>query len=448
MPFPREPQAIDVPRALEEAVHFHQQGKLDEAEPLYRAVLKAIPGHFDAHHLLGVIMLQRGRHEEAISLISEALRTQPTSTAALSNAGLALQGLNRLAEAVAVYDKAIAFGPRSADALFNRGLALHALGRNAEALASFDRAIAAKPEFAAAVRSRGATLDALRRREGAVANYTAPVAFRPETQHKTVTVCVTSFDRFALLKQTIDSFMSLNTYPIERLVVIEDSTKPEMRDSIAREYGDRIDLMFNEVNLGQPHSIDKAYRTITTDYIFHAEDDYLYFGNPNFIQDSICILEERSDVHQVWLRHVENYLVSHGSEALYGEDGTRFFEDDVLFTSTGVPYRMLRLPHWGAWCGFSWNPGLRRTADYHRLFPDGYGAHARPGTIGYEAEFLCNAHARENGYRAALLVNGACINVGHEASTFTYAPRDDRGITIEQAPEAGALSPNRRDDPD
>ena len=240
------------------------------------------------------------------------------------------------------------------------------------------------------------------------------------TRKKTVTVCVTSYDRFDLLKQTIDSFMSLNTYAIERFVVVEDSAKLEMRDKIFKEYGDSIDLIFNEINLGQPRSIDKAYKTITTDYIFHTEDDYLYFGNPHFIQDSICILEERGDVHQVWLRHLENYLVSHGLAALCGEDGIRFFEDEVLFTSARVPYRMLRLPHWGSWCGFSWNPGLRRTCDYRRLFPDGYAAHVQPGKIGFHAEYACNVHAMKNEYRAAFLVNGACNNVGHEASTFSY----------------------------
>lgn len=239
-------------------------------------------------------------------------------------------------------------------------------------------------------------------------------------QNKTVTVCVTSYDRFDLLKQTIDSFRSLNTHAIERFIVVEDSAKPEMRDRISREYGDTIDLIFNEVNLGQPRSIDKAYRTITTDYIFHTEDDYLYVGNPNFIQDSIVILEERADVHQVWLRHLENYLVSHGRAALDGEDGVRFFEDEVLFTTTRVPYRLVRLPHWGSWCGFSWNPGLRRTSDYRRLFPDGYAAHVAPDKVGFEAEYCCNLHAMENGYRAAFMVDGACNNVGHEASTFTY----------------------------
>lgn len=238
--------------------------------------------------------------------------------------------------------------------------------------------------------------------------------------NKTVSVCITSFNRFDFLKQTIDSFMALNTYPIERFIVIEDSTEIEIQQKLISEYGNKIDFIFNETNLGQALSIDKAYKTITSEYIFHSEDDYLYVGNPHFIADSISILEERKDVHQVWLRHIENYLVSHGEEALNGEEDVRFFEDEVLYTSANVPYRMLRVPHWGSWCGFSWNPGLRRTADYHQFFPNGYAYHIKLGEVGFEVEWRCNLHVFEQGYRAAFLINGACNNMGHNASTFRY----------------------------
>ncbi len=231
-------------------------------------------------------------------------------------------------------------------------------------------------------------------------------------EDKKVTVIITSYNRFDLLKKTIDSFLALNNYPIERFVVIEDSTKPEMKQKITDTFGDKVELIFNDVNLGQPKSIDKAYKTVTTEYIFHSEDDYQYIGNPNFIKDSMDILEERKDVHQIWLRHLENYFVSHGAE------GAKQFELDILLTSTNVPYRMLKLPHCGNWCGFSWNPGLRRTGDYNRLFPNGYAHHVGAGETGSLAEYRSNAHAMENGYRAAFLVNGACNNMGQNVSTY------------------------------
>jgi len=177
--FRRQPP-LDVGATLQRAVAFHQQGRLDEAEPLYQAILDAQPGNFDARHLLGVARLQRGRNDEALALITGALQTKPDSAEALANAGMALQALGRQAEALASYDRALALRPEFADAMFNRGNALHALGRLAEALASYDRALAINPRLTGALGNRGNVLQALNRHEEALASYDAALALRPD----------------------------------------------------------------------------------------------------------------------------------------------------------------------------------------------------------------------------------------------------------------------------
>jgi hypothetical protein len=53
-------QLMNASQALQQALLFHQQGKLDLAEQGYTAVLKAQPNHFDAKLLLGIIRLQQG----------------------------------------------------------------------------------------------------------------------------------------------------------------------------------------------------------------------------------------------------------------------------------------------------------------------------------------------------------------------------------------------------
>lgn len=227
---------------------------------------------------------------------------------------------------------------------------------------------------------------------------------------KTVTVCITSFNRFELLQQTIDSFRKLNKFPIERFLVIDDSQNKDMHQKLKDTYSDgSIEFMFNEQNIGQIKSIDKMYATVNTDYIFHSEDDYQYIGNQNFIQDSMDILEENEWINQIWMRHLQNYVISHG------ENGLKRFESEVLTTSTGVKYRMVKDNN--GWCGFSFNPGLRRVSDYKKLFPNGYMEHIKEGH-GVLSEFACSKHAAKNGYRAALLVNGACNNMGQHVSTY------------------------------
>lgn len=67
---------------------------------------------------------------------------------------------------------------------------------------------------------------------------------------KTFTLCITSFNRFDLLKQTVDSFLATNNYPIERIIIIEDSARQDMKNKIENYFGDKIDFIFNEQNIG------------------------------------------------------------------------------------------------------------------------------------------------------------------------------------------------------
>ena len=75
----------DLAARLGQALALHRQGRLDEAEALYRAVLAMVPDSADALHLLGVIALQRRDFEAAVRLIGEALQLNPNYAAALSN---------------------------------------------------------------------------------------------------------------------------------------------------------------------------------------------------------------------------------------------------------------------------------------------------------------------------------------------------------------------------
>lgn len=231
---------------------------------------------------------------------------------------------------------------------------------------------------------------------------------------KAVTICMTSFNRFNLLKQTVNSLLKLNTYPIEKFIIIEDSAKPEMKNKILQEFGKSIELIYNDINISQVKSIDKMYNMVTTDYIFHTEEDYTYTGNANFIRDSVDILEERKDIHQVWVRYLEDFTRSHGS--VYAKD---LCEPQILRTVNNSEYKIIKSPYY-AWCGFSWNPGLRRTEDYHKMFPNGYSEFIIPGyeKSGVHSEAKCNEHAMKLGYRAAFLLNSACKNIGINQGSY------------------------------
>lgn len=162
-----------------QAVANHQQGRLAEAERLYRAILAQKPGLAEVLHLSGLVALQTGRYAEAAETLGRAVKADPRNPAYLMNLGAAQQGLSRNAEALSTYDRALALKPAAVEGLNNRGNVLRALGRPEQAIESFDRAIALKPDYAKAYGNRGNALYDLGRHQAAIEDYGRALTLAP-----------------------------------------------------------------------------------------------------------------------------------------------------------------------------------------------------------------------------------------------------------------------------
>ena len=68
---------LTVDQALQQGVAAHKEGKLQDAERLYRAILQAQPQHPDANHNLGVLAVTVGKPLDAIPLFKLALDANP-----------------------------------------------------------------------------------------------------------------------------------------------------------------------------------------------------------------------------------------------------------------------------------------------------------------------------------------------------------------------------------
>jgi protein O-GlcNAc transferase len=169
-----------MPVSIKKALELHKQGRVNEAERLYRSILLAAPRDFDALHLLGVLKMQHGDPAEAVRLIAAALEVDRRSVPAHLHQGLAMAALNRHEEALESFNNALAISPRNAAVLTSRGDALSDLGRPAEALESYNKAIASDPLCLAALLNRGNLLRALGRPGEALASYEKAVAVDPK----------------------------------------------------------------------------------------------------------------------------------------------------------------------------------------------------------------------------------------------------------------------------
>jgi tetratricopeptide (TPR) repeat protein len=140
------------------AVHCHQQGDLAQAEQLYRQVIKADPGHADAHANLGVALLTAGRKQEALACFRQALRSNPQHFYAHNNLGNALMEQGQMADAVACFRQALRINPNYANAHYNLGNILKDQGRSAEAIDCYREALRVNPDHVDAHNNLGNTL--------------------------------------------------------------------------------------------------------------------------------------------------------------------------------------------------------------------------------------------------------------------------------------------------
>lgn len=173
---PPPPSDLEPEESLDAAVAHHRAGRLDAARAGYAAILRALPDHADALHLLGVTHAQTGAHDRAVSLIGRALALVPGSAAyranlvkalrrldvgawatALLDAADALADLGRSDPAIAIHRLALAADPTDPRGWFNLAITLRDAGRRAEAGGALSRADTIRPMARAAL-ERGALL--------------------------------------------------------------------------------------------------------------------------------------------------------------------------------------------------------------------------------------------------------------------------------------------------
>ena len=158
---------------------LHQQGKLDEAQFYYEAVLKADSKNFDALHLLGVIAHQRQNHATAIELLDRAIQQNPRSALAHLNRGNTLKEMGNLQQAIANYEQAIAIHPGYAEAYVNLGIALQESQQSDRALTCYRKAIDLKPDFAEAYFALGNALQDHGQTDAAIVSLQEATRLRP-----------------------------------------------------------------------------------------------------------------------------------------------------------------------------------------------------------------------------------------------------------------------------
>ena len=184
------------------------------------------------------------------------------------------------------------------------------------------------------------------------------------THNDEVTLVITSCNRPELLERTLNSFIKYNTYPIKDTYIIDDSGIHGCNDMVLSPFYELLNIksIYNKVNIGQIQTIDKAYSYVKTEYIFHCEEDW-EFLQPGFIEKSLQIFKDNPDekIYTIWLRP---HHCTSGHPILQDnlQKGYYKMKPDFSYVDKGDMITQ---------CGFTFNPGLRRTKDcllFHPYF--------------------------------------------------------------------------------
>jgi protein O-GlcNAc transferase len=171
-------QSIPVQAAMQQAVAKHQSGNLQEAQQLYRDILKDHPGLEDAHRNLLIIFYSTRQIAEMEQQALAMIEHLPKSGFAWK--GLGLSQLMQGKDAVHAFQMTTKFLQDDAEAHDNLGIALKRAGRLEDATISFRRAIKFQPKLAGAYGNLGNTLKDLGQLDEALLNYRYAIAIQPE----------------------------------------------------------------------------------------------------------------------------------------------------------------------------------------------------------------------------------------------------------------------------
>ena len=209
---------------------------------------------------------------------------------------------------------------------------------------------------------------------------------------------------------TVEAFLKWNTYPIQEMIIVNDSADENIHAELKSMYPDFI-LVLNEKNVGLMYSIDLGYLHIKTNYFFHCEDDWMIIKG-GFIEQSLSIMEEQTDIEEVWL--VDGMNKHPMEEQIYET------KDKVKYRLAAKNYYKDKIGFIYGWHGFTTSCALKRISDYKQVAPYSGILALWKGeqTIWHKEHAIGEAYNKLNYRTAALIDDDYAVNIGIGQSEY------------------------------
>jgi tetratricopeptide (TPR) repeat protein len=162
------------------AAEHQKEGRWEEAERLYREVLRSNPTNVDALRLLGNVTLQTGRVYQAERLFRRAVANAPDFVMAQIDLGTALKKQSRLEEASDQFMQAVRLEPDNVQAHYLLGSTLSLAAQTYQAVEAYQRVLELAPKHTGAMLGLGHVLKTVGRQEEAIESYRNCIRQKPQ----------------------------------------------------------------------------------------------------------------------------------------------------------------------------------------------------------------------------------------------------------------------------
>ncbi len=165
---------------LKMAYRAHQAGRIDEAQAMYRGLLKAHPDYVEALYLMGLSHIQKEEFGHALPYLVQAAMHNPRDYRVRVNLAGIYRKLKADDVAAESYEQALALNPNVPEIHYNLGSVYYDRNEYELAADAFKRALELDPDNVQALVRRGRCLSHMGRIEEAAELYHQAYALRPD----------------------------------------------------------------------------------------------------------------------------------------------------------------------------------------------------------------------------------------------------------------------------
>ena len=219
---------------MNQALEHQESGQSNEAEDIYRSILKRDPNHVEATRLLARIAMDHERYQEAEIFLTHALQNAPDYARAWIDLVNAQQKQDKYDEATKSALELLKITPDSPESHMMYAGVIGSAGRHEEAIIAYEKAIALEPEKPGAFSSMAHHLKTIGHQDKAIAAYRQSIVIKPD--HTESYWSMANLKTFQFNNEEIDAMQALLLRKD-----LPDESRVHVYNALGHEYESRKD---------------------------------------------------------------------------------------------------------------------------------------------------------------------------------------------------------------